>query len=400
MNVCMLGLTLEGGGARGAYQIGAWRALRELGMDFHGVTGTSVGALNGALIMQDNFEIAYDLWYNITPCQVMAIDDILTQQRKSLKNVMAMYNELKKIIKDFGVDTSPLEALIKRHLCEETLRTSIKTFGIVTVCLTDLKPLQLFKEDIPEGKVCDYLLASSFLPVFKSKRLDGKKFLDGGIYNNLPVDMLYRKGFREIVVVKLNKRRIPKKVMKEDLKIHCVQPNKSLGGILDFSRENIRQNLKLGYFDTMKCFRNLKGKDYYLYEKIEEERAWNYFMTLKEETIKSLAVLFKIPHCSINKRLIFEEIAPRLFALTGLSKEDGYDALMLVILEKVAKSLNIDAYMFYSINDFLDKIEEKKNKVDINKRGLPTRNTGVRTKQSLLNQVVEILIYDEGGFNI
>ena len=42
------GLVLDGGGARGAYQIGAWTALAEAGMKFSAVAGTSVGALNCA----------------------------------------------------------------------------------------------------------------------------------------------------------------------------------------------------------------------------------------------------------------------------------------------------------------------------------------------------------------
>ena len=42
------GLVLDGGGARGAYQIGAWKALREAGVKIEAVAGTSVGALNGA----------------------------------------------------------------------------------------------------------------------------------------------------------------------------------------------------------------------------------------------------------------------------------------------------------------------------------------------------------------
>ena len=43
-------LVLEGGGAKGAYQIGAWKALKEAGVKINAVAGTSVGALNGALI--------------------------------------------------------------------------------------------------------------------------------------------------------------------------------------------------------------------------------------------------------------------------------------------------------------------------------------------------------------
>ena len=46
-------LVLSGGGGRGSYQIGVWKALRDLGIKFDIITGTSVGALNGALMVQD-----------------------------------------------------------------------------------------------------------------------------------------------------------------------------------------------------------------------------------------------------------------------------------------------------------------------------------------------------------
>ena len=56
------GLVLEGGGAKGAYQIGAWKALKEAGVKIKGVAGTSVGALNGALICMGDLEQAEKLW--------------------------------------------------------------------------------------------------------------------------------------------------------------------------------------------------------------------------------------------------------------------------------------------------------------------------------------------------
>ena len=59
------GIVLEGGGARGAYQIGAWKALKEAGIQIQGAAGTSVGALNGALICMDDFETAEKIWETI-----------------------------------------------------------------------------------------------------------------------------------------------------------------------------------------------------------------------------------------------------------------------------------------------------------------------------------------------
>ena len=50
------GVVLEGGGTKGAYQIGAYEALRDLVIKITGIAGTSIGALNGAFIAQGDFE--------------------------------------------------------------------------------------------------------------------------------------------------------------------------------------------------------------------------------------------------------------------------------------------------------------------------------------------------------
>ena len=54
-------IALEGGGARGAYQVGAWKALSEAGIKYNAVSGTSVGALNGALMAMRDLDGAEKL---------------------------------------------------------------------------------------------------------------------------------------------------------------------------------------------------------------------------------------------------------------------------------------------------------------------------------------------------
>ncbi len=68
----MYGLALEGGGVRGAFHVGAVKALLEEGYEFGGVTGTSIGALNGAMIAQGDFEAGYKLWESMdTMCLIL-----------------------------------------------------------------------------------------------------------------------------------------------------------------------------------------------------------------------------------------------------------------------------------------------------------------------------------------
>ena len=56
------GLVLAGGGTKGAYEVGVWKALKELNINITAIAGTSIGALNAALILQDDFEIFFHVW--------------------------------------------------------------------------------------------------------------------------------------------------------------------------------------------------------------------------------------------------------------------------------------------------------------------------------------------------
>ena len=69
------GLVLAGGGARGSYQVGVWRALDELGWTAGAVTGTSVGCLNGAMYVLGQYETARDMWLTIRSEDVMELPD-------------------------------------------------------------------------------------------------------------------------------------------------------------------------------------------------------------------------------------------------------------------------------------------------------------------------------------
>ena len=125
------GLVLEGGGAKGAYQIGAWKALKEAGIHIKGIAGTSVGALNGALIAMDDFEKAEKIWETIRYSRVMDVDDDLMEQLKTsgLKDIAVLgLSELipaaKKVLKDRGFDIGPLRSLIEEVVDEEKIRNS------------------------------------------------------------------------------------------------------------------------------------------------------------------------------------------------------------------------------------------------------------------------------------
>lgn len=73
-----LGLTLSGGGGKGANQIGVWQAMRDLGLDsqLSAISGTSVGGLNGAMFAQDKLDQAKSMWLNIESRNMLSVQDV------------------------------------------------------------------------------------------------------------------------------------------------------------------------------------------------------------------------------------------------------------------------------------------------------------------------------------
>ena len=77
----MRAIVLSGGGAKGSYEIGVWKALRRLNIKYDIVTGTSVGALNGALMTQKTYYRGLFFWYNITYNKIFDIDDKYSEEK-------------------------------------------------------------------------------------------------------------------------------------------------------------------------------------------------------------------------------------------------------------------------------------------------------------------------------
>ena len=173
------GVVFGGGGAKGAYEIGVWKALNELKIPVGVVVGTSVGALNGAIMVQGDFDVACTMWNDLTMSKIFDFGeekDVLAQNSLSLTSIIST---IKNSLRSGGMDVTPLKELLYKVIDEKKIRESKIDFGIVTFSLTDFKPVNIFKKDIPEGKLIDYLLASSCFPTFKPHMIDNKRFVDG-----------------------------------------------------------------------------------------------------------------------------------------------------------------------------------------------------------------------------
>ena len=248
-------LVLAGGGARGSYQVGVWRALMELDWHPQIITGTSVGSLNGAMFVLDLYETARDMWLTIRSRDVMELPE-----RDA--DLSELHQFLRSVVKAGGLDVSPLEEIVERVLDEKALRAASTRFGLVTVEQRGLKPRELMLDEIPEGRVKDYLMASAAcFPALRARDIDGVKFLDGGYSDNMPTGLAKRMGAEELVCVDLEGVGITRPNL-TGLPTTMVRSYWELGDILHFDPDTARRNMELGYYDTLRAFGRIRGCAY------------------------------------------------------------------------------------------------------------------------------------------
>ncbi len=364
----MYGLVLEGGGAKGAYHIGVYKALIDEGIEIKGVAGTSVGALNGAMIVQGDYEKAYEMWYDMSYSKVIDANDEeiekLKQRKLGREDIYLLAEKIKGVFSEKGLDVTPLKNLLTELIDEEKIRNSGKDFGIVTVSLTDLRPVELYIEDIATGKLVEYLMASAYFPIFKREKIDGKRYIDGGIYNNLPVNLLKDKGYKNLILVRTHGVGHVKKVDLKGLNTIMISPNEDLGKTLDFDGDTARYNLKLGYYDGIKALRGLKGYSYYIEPTKDEDYFVDYLLNLEEDDILRLEKTFRLDS-STSKRALFEFIMPKLSSVLGVKREADYEDVFFTLLEKLAELYGIERFYIYNYDELLDLVKDKlKNEID------------------------------------
>lgn len=241
-------IVFGGGGAKGAYQIGAVKALLKLKIKYDIITGCSVGSINGAIVAQGDFDLGFKLW------KTLSTDKIL-----DLKEEETEIN-IKDAFENSGYDYTNLKNLLLKYIDEDKLRKSNIDYGLVTVKYPEMTPLYIFKEDMEKGKIVDYILGSSaFFPAMKPHKIGDNLYIDGGFSDNLPINMAIKKGADKIIAIDLKAVGMIKKPKGKDVKITRISSYYDLGKILDFNKDQAKKNMKLGYNDTLKTFGKLDG---------------------------------------------------------------------------------------------------------------------------------------------
>ena len=346
----MLGLALEGGGAKGAYEIGAYRALTELGYRFDVICGVSIGAINAALLAQGDCDRAAEFW------ETMSNDDLFSQKDQgflevinrqvNLNTLSALKENIKTALENGGIDTSRIRAFLEKNIDPVRLLASPVDYGMIAVAFPELQPLIAYKKDMTPENVIDHVLASATFPGFQQTAIGDKKYLDGGLYDACPYNELLRYGCDKVIAVRLNGFGILHPIKDKDKdKVVQIFPSDQLGPVMRFDPATSRRNIQMGYYDTMRQMKGLPGQLYYFSGTADGFAA---FSALPDDVIRSAAIPLRLPQELSPRRALFEHILPDIAAELHLPREAGYDELLLALLEYRAGQLGVGRFRWYT----------------------------------------------------
>ncbi|MGF6612118.1 NTE family protein [Paraburkholderia sp. WSM4175] len=201
-------LVLQGGGALGAYQVGVYEALHEAGIEPDWVIGTSIGAINAALISgnrpEDRLDRLHEFWRRVEQrwpltslFDWMGLGNLLPNMNTVTRGIPGFFTPNAFAIggsrAEVGVEaasyysTAPLRETLRElvdfeHLCECKTRLTV---GAVNTCSGHMR----YFDNRNEQLRVDHVMASGALPpAFAAVRVDGEPYWDGGLYSNTPIE--------------------------------------------------------------------------------------------------------------------------------------------------------------------------------------------------------------------
>ena len=348
-------LVLGGGGAKGAYQIGAISALEEAGITCGHAVGVSIGAINAAMYAQRDMALAGDLWDSIR------LSDILTADALSIaEDAEAVFDQPEKLLEYFArnsqksfSDISPLKALLARSISEEKVRSSPIRLTLTATRFPTLSCVEKKLADMEPGTLHQWLLASAAIfPIFPMQTIGEERYIDGGFCDNTPVDAAIRSGARRIIAIDVGKNRSHTQYDRRP-NITYIRASHPLGGLLDFSSETIARSRILGYNDTMRALGMMRGIRY----SFDQIDAQALFSRAQDFVIKLTQIETAL---SFSNALTKKDSAP-LFSLLEEELPSGADAIdyFLRAMELCADVAQVNPAQVFTFRTFTDELRAR-----------------------------------------
>ena len=246
-----VGLVLGGGGGKGSYQIGVYKALKDnkLIKEIKAISGTSIGALNILLFANQDVDTAERVWANLSR------KDVLTT--KKLKEYFKLSN--------FSLlSREGMLKIFKDNVNFDTVSNSKIELYVSVANVTKQQGEYFSLNNKSTEEIIDYISASSAIPaVFEKVKIGDSYYSDGYAYDNLPINVLKEKGYNFLYVIPLSNLHEPDENTHKDITIINFKDDlfDELGrieGTFGFVGELSKERVELGYNNASKLIDYLR----------------------------------------------------------------------------------------------------------------------------------------------
>ena len=267
-----IGLALGGGGAKGAAEVGVLKVLEEAGIHVDYIAGTSIGSIVGGL-----YAAGYSASELETMFQTQEWLSLLTDRKASLNN--EPYTTIDGVTYIFGFPVMDrnsrgigvmsggrieqlIDSMVSVKGCTEFEGLNIP-FRCVTADIRNAKEVILSK-----GVLCKALRASMAIPgIFKPVEHNGLLLVDGGMLNNLPVDVCRQMGADIVIAVDLQQNEQKPRKRTDLTALTGLASLFGLGGILEWITNRP---------DIEKYYANRKRADIYIHPNLPDADASSF----------------------------------------------------------------------------------------------------------------------------
>ena len=278
-----IGLVLAGGGGKGAYELGVWKALDELKLTKYITvfSGTSIGAFNSVLFAMNDMKKADELWEEVTMDKLVPISKSeLIKRGIGLyiggKNLQLAKKFLNYKLEHGAIANDGAIEVVEKYLDFNKIKENNKICYAACTKLSDFSAKYFKINEFDEETGKKIVLASASLPlIYDCTEVLGEKYIDGGIADNIPIQPVYGENCNIIIVVLLSKEVQVDRTLYPNSKLIVISPENldenTITGTLNLNTDAKRIRRIEGYNDTINKLEPIKELFEYI-SKEEEER--------------------------------------------------------------------------------------------------------------------------------
>ena len=277
-----IGLVLAGGGGKGAYELGVWKALKQLNLTKYisVFSGTSIGAFNSILFAMDELEKADKLWEEVTMEKLVPIS-----KTELIKRGIGLYiggknlQLAKKFLTDkleYGaISNNGAIEMVEKYLDFNKIREKNKICYAACTKLPNFNAKYFKINDYDNETAKKIVLASASLPlIYDSTEVLGEKYIDGGISDNVPIQPVYGEKCDIIIVVLLSKDAQIDRSLYPNSRLIIIAPENlaenAITGTLNLDATAKRVRIIEGYNDTLNKMEPIMELMKFVHKKEEE----------------------------------------------------------------------------------------------------------------------------------